>query len=177
MSKFTDFFPGSLIPKFQEFNSSGTFTPTEELIDSGGYIEVLLVAGGSCGGTPGGGEALTERMYLTSVNGCSVTIGAGGALSGSNGSNSSFNGASAGGSSITSSGGTQGSSTQSDKISAGWGGAGAIGGNSNSAGTGVYGYGAGGGTAAGVANAKVNSGQGASSAPGGSGYCLIKWYE
>ena len=41
MSNFTDFFPaasgggGGGIPKYQEFTSSGTFTPTQALIDAG----------------------------------------------------------------------------------------------------------------------------------------------
>ena len=78
MSNLTDFFPsgggGGLTPKFQEFNASGTFTPSQALIDAGGYIEVFLVAGG---GSPtaqtnsaGGGETQIIKMYLTSINSC-----------------------------------------------------------------------------------------------------------
>ena len=63
MSNFTDFFPaaggGGGTPKFQEFISSGTFTPTQALIDAGGYVDIFIVGGGggsavstygSCGG-------------------------------------------------------------------------------------------------------------------------------
>ena len=45
MSNFTDFFPaagGGLKPKFQEFTSSGTFTPSQALVDAGGFIEIFL---------------------------------------------------------------------------------------------------------------------------------------
>ena len=72
MSNLTDFFPsggGGLTPKFEEFNASGTFTPTQALIDAGGYIEVFLVGGGetgnsnsSIGGT--GGEVLIKKMGI-----------------------------------------------------------------------------------------------------------------
>jgi hypothetical protein len=180
MSNLTDFFPsgggGGLTPKFQEFNASGTFTPSQALIDAGGYIELFLVAGGANGGKPDGGEALMSRMYLNSTSAITVTIGAGGQSFNTTGSNSSFNGASAGGSNVTALGGTPDTNNMSNRISPGWNGNDGSS-SSVSAGNGVFGYGAGGGPYASVGNAKVNSGQGGYSFAGGSGYCLIKWYE
>ena len=212
MSNLTDFFPsgggGGLTPKFEEFNSSGTFTPTQALIDAGGYIEVFLVAGGGGGGLqdgiPGGfgGEVKIKKMNLTSITGCSVIIGSGGGANdpyGINGGNSVFSGASAGGVDITCNGGKGGGSNAfavnaNPSLSPNWpakpANAGATAGN------GVFGYGAGGaanadsqtqsygGMGTGSSNSTyANSGHGGISAAsiyytkGGSGYCLIKWYE
>lgn len=184
MSNFTDFFPaasgGGLKPKFEEFTSSGTFTPSQALIDAGGYIEVFLVAGGERGHSNyggQGGEAQIVRMYLTSTSGCAVVIGAGGSASnGSDGSNSTFSGSSAGGSDITSKGGAY-SGYQQGVLSPSWGGE-----QDRSAGNGIFGYGAGGAVGiddfGGIRTAKANSGQGTSNNYGAaSGYCLIKYYE
>ena len=185
MSNLTDFFPsgggGGLTPKFQEFNTSGTFTPSQALIDAGGYIEVFLVGGGggasfaNAGGA--GGEVIIKKMYLTSTGSCSVTIGSG---STSSGGNSEFLGSGAGGEDVVSLGGDQNGS-QSNKMGAGFGAGRSM--DAGGAGSGVFGYGAGGrsssvGTGVGVNIGKPNSGQGAASnQSGGSGYCLIKWYE
>ena len=55
MSNFTDFFPaaagggGGGIPKYQDFTSSGTFTPTQALIDKGGRVSYFIVGGGEKG--------------------------------------------------------------------------------------------------------------------------------
>ena len=176
MSNLTDFFPsgggGGLTPKFQEFNSSGTFTPSQALIDAGGYIEVFLVGGGgSCNNGAGGGEGgevLIKKMYLTSTTPLPVSIGAGGLNS--DGGNSTFNG-------ITAKGG-DGTWVpyQQSKIGASWGAYG----TTHNAGSGVLGYGAGGSVNdfGGVRSGKANSGQGGqNNYYGGSGYCLIKWYE
>jgi len=184
MSNFTDFFPaaggGGLKPKFEEFTSSGTFTPSQALIDAGGYIEVFLVGGGERGnvGYGGrGGEAQIVRMYLTSTTGCAVVLGAGGSASdGADGSDSTFSGSSAGGSDITSKGGAN-SGYQHEVLSPSWGGE-----QDLSAGNGIFGYGAGGafgnGDFGGVRIAKANSGQGTSNNyDAASGYCLIKYYE
>jgi len=179
MSNLTDFFPsggggGGLTPKFQEFNSSGTFTPTQALIDAGGYVEVFLVAGGAAGGGAAGGDVLHRMFYLTSTSNISVTIGAGG---GAGGGNSSF------GSYVTAGGGWTSSGTNpyiNNRLSPGWA-AGYGTAESSSAGNGVFGYGAGAQHASGcggVRTAKANSGQGSPNTGGGaSGYCLIKWYE
>ena len=184
MSNLTDFFPsggGGLTPKFEEFNASGTFTPSQELVDAGGYIEVFLVAGGQRGvsqGTGGtGGEVQLVRMNLSSTTGCAITIGAGGSGSANAaGGNSTFTGSSAGGVDITSIGGginNQYDGRQVNTIGANWGGT-----QSNfGPGQGTFGYGAGGGYA-GVFTPKANSGQGSNyTQNAGSGYCLIKWYE
>ena len=191
MSNFTDFFPapggggGGGIPKFEEFNLAGTFTPTQALIDAGGYIEIFLVAGGGKSGfgeqNSAGGETILTQMYLTSTTGCAVTIGAGATTNYSAGGNSTFAGSSAGGVDVQANGGV-GFPNQNNKSGAGWGAV--VNGSYNfSAGNGVFGYGAGGGSqnasdGAGIAQAKANSGQGSNTLyNGGSGYCLIKWYE
>ena len=208
MSNLTDFFPsgggGGLTPKFQEFNASGTFTPTQALIDAGGYIEVFLVGGGSGGfqdsTTYGGqgGEAQIKKMYLTNTNAISVTIGAGGprclwnTISSGIGGQSVFNGSSAGGTTITSIGGriTGGNATDyhNTMLSPGFGSRSNSTTASGSSGQGINGYGMGGGIYNGTgpytSAPKPNSGQGGTSgntsgrsSVGGSGYCLIKWYE
>jgi len=184
MSNLTDFFPsgggGGLTPKFQEFNSSGTFTPTQALIDAGGYIEVFLVGGGGGASVSyeggAGGETILTKMYLTNTTGCSVTIGAGGAAA--NGGSSIFAGNSAGGVSVTSLGG-QLNGEQSNKMGAGYS---AFSNSVGSPGNGILGYGSGSSignnTKGGITTAKTNSGQGGrNTVTGGSGYCLIKWYE
>jgi hypothetical protein len=162
---------GGITNKFQEFNSSGTFTPPQALIDAGGYIEVFLVAGGgkSAFGAWGGsgGETILKQMYLTSTTSLPVVIGAGATTGGNNGGNSTFNG-------ITATGGNN-DFIWNNRMGAGWGGS-----TYSSAGNGVLGYGAGGAKeeSHGVNYGKNNSGQGASVyGTAGSGYCLIKWYE
>ena len=189
MSNLTDFFPsgggGGLTPKFQEFNASGTFTPSQALIDAGGYIEVFLVAaGGSMDATfyvsGAGGEVIMKNMYLNATSPCSVTIGAG--VAAAAGGNSEFFGSSAGGVDITCLGGSFGG-TQSGKMGAGFGSTSSASSHGVAAGSGTLGYGAGGaniaaGYGGGVYAPKANSGQGAArNITGGSGYCLIKWYE
>ena len=177
MSNLTDFFPSGgdgLTPKFEEFNASGTFTPTQALIDAGGYIEVFLVGGGSRRDEiAGGGEVLIKKMYLTSISACSVTLGAGGVNNNNAGGSSSFNASSAGGQNITAIGGTC-TNGQYNTASPSWGGS-----SYGAAGNGVFGYGAGGSYlgSIGVREAKANTGQGSSYSAGSSGYCLIKWYE
>lgn len=183
MSNLSQFLGGGLTPKFQEFTSSGTFTPSQALIDAGGYIEVFLVGGGcktsrtDAGGA--GGETILTQMYLTSTTGITVTIAAG-STAGSDGGNSFFGGSSAGGVNITAKGGSN-LGRQIQQLGATFS---AISGTSTAAGSGLFGYGGGGArayTGDGVYDAKANSGQGASVysdlTVAGSGYCLIKWYE
>ena len=184
MSNLTDFFPsggGGLTPKFQEFKASGTFTPSQELIDAGGYIEVFLVgsgAGGS-GNNPynSGGEVIQERMYLTSTSASTITIGAGGF---GVGAASTANLSSSGGVDLTAKGGVRGDAAialvQWRSPSA-----------SNSplqnggAMQGINGFGIGSSASNDRTGSYIgadNTGQaGASGQAAGSGYCLIKWYE
>lgn len=165
MSNLTDFFPsgggGGLTPKFQEFNASGTFTPSQALVDAGGYIEVFLVGGGAGGQTNlsayiggQGGEAQIKKMYLTSTSGCTVTIGSGGNKGSvpTVGGDSVFNGSSAGGVNFTSKGGSSsatyngwGSIKMKAMKSPSWPAYAESGGPGGSAGNGINGYGAGGG--------------------------------
>ena len=128
MSNLTDFFPsggGGLTPKFQEYNSSGIFTPSQALIDAGGYIEVFLVGGGERGANAGqggcGGEVISTMTYLNSLTDCTVTIGAGGTSNGADGGNSIFLGSSAGGLDITALGGS-GLNNPSGRLTSGAGG-------------------------------------------------------
>ena len=207
MSNLTDFFPseggGGLTPKFQEFNSSGTFTPSQALIDAGGYIELFLVGGGGGGSTvtnsssyqPTGGRVLKKRMYLTNTNPVSVSVGSGGGLgnpSGGNGGTTTFNGSSAGGVNISALGGGGGNQRRAQAGNA------LRDGDENGFGmfhsfeqygptnAGIDGYGIGGPRdhAKFPIGGTPNSGQaGVSSSSsnyyraGSSGYCLIKWYE
>ena len=79
--------------KYCCFTASTTFTPSQNLVDGGGYVEASLVAGGgggggagisqagtvnmeAIGGGGGGGEVRTTPYLMTSSNACTVTIGA-----------------------------------------------------------------------------------------------------
>ena len=206
MSNLTDFFPsggGGLTPKFQEFNASGTFTPSQELIDAGGYIEVFLVAGGGGGRNiiakgGFGGTVVRKQMYLNNTNAISVTVAAGGVTgsTGGNGGNSLFQGATSGGVDLTANGGAGVSSTYynaedaiANGIQQGLGNYYPGSGDPTSQqipGQGINGYGGGGSSNQNYwpINGTPNSGQGGISSnsatyirPGMSGYCLIKWYE
>jgi hypothetical protein len=186
MSNLTDFFPsgsggGGLTPKFQEFNSSGTFTPSQALIDAGGYIEVFLVAAGNWSNNTGlggqGGDVKRKIMYLTSTNPIGVTI-AGSGSRGSKGGNSSFGGSSAGGINITCIGGDQSVTVSIDRNKQ----TSSFQRNSFYADGSNNGYGTPGGVAGsgpGVFSGLANTGQGGDyyGSGAGSGYCLIKWYE
>lgn len=193
MSKYTDFFPlaaasggGGGKPQFQEFNSSGTFTPTSALISNGGVVTVFLVGGGGRQNTssqePGsGGEAQIKNVTLTNTNSIAVTIGAG--ATNILGGDSVFQGSSAGGVDVTSQGGEE--DPIRSTLSPSWGAQQSSSGNL-SAGTGIFGYGGGGadqGSATfpaqgGFVVPKPNSGQaGVALQNGADGYCLITWVE
>jgi len=65
----------------QVFKTSGTFTPSQTLLDAGGVVEVRCVGGGGASGSyrRGGGSSgmdITRRVTVTGP--ISVTIGAGG---------------------------------------------------------------------------------------------------
>ena len=184
MSNLTDFFPsggGGLTPKFQEFKASGTFTPSQELIDAGGYIEVFLVGSGAGGGGNNqynsGGEVIQERMYLTSTSASTVTIGAGGT---GLGTASTANLSSSGGVDLTARGGVRGNAAQGLvrwKSPSGSN----NGSLYNSAMRGINGFGMGGSADPNRSGSYIgadNTGQGGgNNQAAGSGYCLIKWYE
>ena len=200
MSNFSDFFPapggggggGGGIPKYQEFITSGTFTPTQALIDAGGRITVFVVGGGggsaniTTGKAASGGEVLMEYMTLTNTNAITVTIGSGGNAGGGAGANTDFSGSNAGGIDISALGGiTSGVNSttpnqQNNRLSIGYG-AIAAAGKEVIAGSGTFGYGAGGATAysTGVNTPKANSGQagGYNSKPGASGFVRVTWFE
>lgn len=195
MANLSSFFPaapsggGGGIPKYQEFTSSGTFTPSQELIDAGGRVSYIMVGGGANGksnqqsGGPGGGVRWGFQT-LTSTTGCTVTIGAGGTGDGAAGGSTSVAFNSAGGTSITAVGGAYSATTT------GYGGGNVSwGGNytsylSHSAYSGVMGLGMGGGdfTGGGLINPGVTNsgayGAGARNNYGGNaGYVLITWFE
>ena len=50
MSSLTGLYGCGLKPKFQEFTSSGTFTPSSGLLAQGGVVTVHLIGGGGNGG-------------------------------------------------------------------------------------------------------------------------------
>lgn len=184
MSNLSQFSIQKPVAKFQEFNATGTFTPSQALIDAGGHVKIFIVGGGASASGPGnggnGGEVLTKHTYLTNTNPITVTIGAGGALNGNSGGDSVFAGSAAGGLDITAKGGFAGVEQQ-NSIGASWGNGGYNQGGT-AAGSGVMGFGAGsrhrdtlGG---GVVTGKANSGQASAyNYAGGSGYCLIEWVE
>lgn len=183
MSNLTDFFPssgGGLTPKFYEFNASGSWTPPQALIDAGGYIELFLVGGGggSALGYEGaaGGETILTQMYLTNTTAVAVVIGAGG--SAAQGGTSVFQASLSGGVNVGALGGKV-DGEQINRMGAGYS---AFSSSVGSPGNGILGYGSGSAignnTKGGITTPKANSGQGGrNTVTGGSGYCLIKWYE
>ena len=198
MSNFSDFFPapggggggGGGIPKYQEFIISGTFTPTQALIDAGGRLAYFIVGGGtqgynsSYGGAGGGVEY--GYMTLTSINSCIATLGAPGGSTG-NGGNSIVAFSSAGGIDITAQGGVkqygQYGSMRSQGLGASWANTIASSAWRSSAGNGVFGYAAGGASGAdsdwgGVSVARANSGQGSPfGVVAGAGFIRLTWFE
>jgi len=99
---------GSKSLKYQEFTTSGTFTPTAASIDAGGLHQIFIVGGGERGnGDSGGagGQVIDTYVTLANTNAVTVTIGAGGTSNGADGGNSVFTGTDAGGADVTSAGG------------------------------------------------------------------------
>jgi hypothetical protein len=200
MSNFTDFFPaagggGGSIPKYQDFTSSGTFTPTQALIDAGGRVSYFIVAGGERGrftsgtGARGGagGQVKWGYMTLNATTGCAVIIGAGGSASeGANGGDSSVAFNSAGGTAVTAAGGAGEQSAGNGSNHGGY----VYSGNSSayagsSAHSGVLGYGSGGSgyengsfNSGGMSGGPANSGYGGTRySNGASGFVRITWHE
>lgn len=192
MSNFTDFFPaagggGGGIPKYQEFTSSGTFTPTQALIDAGGRVAFLIVAGGGMAydhssGGGNGGQVKIGYATLTSTTGCAVTVGAaptvGWPANQNIGGDTSIAFNSAGGTAVTAKGGHGNLSNGS------WGGGHGNNGDMGS-GTGVMGYGVGGnklGGSRGWDSTAKNYGcagtqTGYYSSAAGPGFVRITWFE
>jgi len=92
MSNFSTFSPVGSVVKYQEFTSSGTFTPSAALVAQGGYVNIILVGGGggggsdaktSYGGGGGGGQVVMRTGKITSAQ--SITIGAAGTGGGATG--------------------------------------------------------------------------------------------
>jgi len=190
---------GGLTPRQQVFTASGTFTPSSRLLQLGGWVHVLLVGGGGGGhydsGTygprygGGGGEVISRVVQVTGP--VSVTIGAGGtgrSTSPTAGGDSTF------GSLLTARGGRADgySGNGNPRISHGGGGAGgasaaaAYGGGVSitldEGGPGIEGYGfggAGGTTGFGSPiDAPPNTGGGGhTGGHGGSGICIVTWWE
>jgi len=200
MSSFTDFFPaaggGGGIPKYQEFTSSGTFTPTQALIDAGGRMGLLVVGGGGGGITvtytsfgAGGGEVLMKYATLTNTNNITVTIGAGGTKGsvGTDGGNTTFAASSAGGVDAVAQGGGGGNNgnlagfpKNDTNVGAGFGGMYTSTGGS-AAGSGVMGYGVGGGArqssgSTDAANQAYGNG-GSWNGNGVEGFVRVTWFE
>jgi len=194
MSNFTDFFPaaggGGGIPKYQDFTSSGTFTPSAALIAAGGRVAYLAVGGGQRGESNqnarggAGGQVKWGFATLTGTTGCAVTIGAGGTSDGSNGGNTTIAFNSAGGTAITSYGGVGGPRSE-DGTNFGanmYRGQGGVGGGASS---GAFGFGAGGaaqenGTyfAAGTSSPGANTGSGSKEGNNAAaGFVRITWFE
>jgi len=187
MANLSDFFPaagggGGAIPKYQEFTTSGTFTPTQALIDAGGRIGLFIVGAGQSGsgdtGATGGSGGEVKMVYitLTNTNSISVTIGA------PSGGSTTFAASSAGGVDVIAAGGSGGGRISGpysnySRQGAGFGGSGYRGG----AGSGVLGYGAGGSgyVTTGVRTPVANSGSGGGvpGAAGGSGFVRVTWFE
>ena len=158
------------------FNTSGSFTPTTNLL-----VDYLVVAGGGSGGTYAGGGGGAggfktslggSRLSLTGNAGYTVTVGAGGAASsgfGNNGSNSAFSiitstggggGAGNTGGTVGGSGGSGGGGTGTTAVAAGGAGTAGEGNNGGSSGGGSGGGGGGGGAGAVGANATPGGGNG-----------------
>lgn len=200
MSNFTDFFPavggsgGGGIPKYQDFTSSGTFTPTQALIDAGGRVSYFAVGGGQRGSRlfnssdfqsgGAGGHIKIGYATLTSTTGCAVTIGAGGSSNGASGGNTTIAFNSAGGTAVTANGG-------SGKYSSNGGAAGAkrnldnYSHNETAAQSGTFGYGLGGSSfvsepfgGSGVGTPVANSGSGSVYGTNAAeGFVRITWFE
>jgi len=166
------------IKKQQVFKTSGTFTPSQKLLDAGGVVTVRCVGGGGGGGGSGsnkygGGSSGMDVTRIVIVTGTvTVTIGAGG-YAGSKGGGTSF------GTLLTASGGNQNYSIYGGASS----GEGSLPGlRVFSLGTSAY-SGGGGGYGGGGAVTSINGlpntggGGGGTQGTGGSGLCIVTWEE
>jgi len=185
MSNFSDFFPaagggGGGIPKYEEFTSSGTFTPSQALIDAGGRISYIIVGGGgrsdsaSYGGN--GGYVKVGYQTLTSTSGCAVTIGAAATGQNTDGGSSSVAFSSAGGTDETANGGYRNYNAAYGAVWAGYS-------NHGSASNGILNYGVGGASNQGIGStgySATNKNYGSGSKytnAAGAGFVRIMWFE
>ena len=194
MANLSDFLPaagggGGGIPKYQEFTTSGTFTPSQGLIDAGGRVSLFMVGAGASGYDGGswyqggeGGEVIFVFDTLTNTNSVTITIGSG--ANSSSGGNTVFNGSSAGGNDIIAYGGVYSSSRSlwvNTRLSSGAPGVYNGTYEQHVAQNGTFGYGAGGSGyyQPGISFPKANSGQGGryNNTGGGSGFVRITWFE
>ena len=196
-------FTHKLSKRQQVFTSSGTFTPSAALLALGGWVEVLCVGGGGggydAGGTirTGGGGSNVVRRVVQVTGNVTVTIGAGG----TGGSSPTAGGATSFGSLVSAAGGLSGNQYAGGAndwytytSSAGGQSQNSLGipvampitgQNVAFGGVAIMGYGLGGdGTmntnvySRSSANAPANTGNGGHfGGNGGSGICIVEWYE
>ena len=185
---------GGSPPQFQDFTTSGTFTPSTKLLEKGGTVMVVLFGGGSGGGS-GAGHGAVPKVVFTKVTGpVSVVIGAGGLANttsgaGNSGGTSSFGAITAPGApgNTASDTGGAGAGSLASFIFGGIGlilpGIGAAcGGGSHNTTSGAVAEAYGGGYS--IAHAPANLGGGGGSSGdvsknknGGSGRCFVIWWE
>lgn len=196
MSNLSEMFPivgGGGELKQQEFLSSGTFTPSAELLAKGGWVWVYLVGGGGASGqtyatssvgpnTLGaqGGSGGSQMWFRVKVTGATtVTVGAGGVSS--PGGDSSF------GTLAKVSGGMAGAYTGSQYQrpvigatagqSGGQYGAPGMGGDSRFPSVKSVGSAGPANSGAGGSAPSISTVDDRPASPGGSGYCLVVWEE
>lgn len=87
MSTLSQFITGGGKVRYQDFNASGTFTPSAALLAKGGQCLVEAIGGGASGGSyaggtsyypSGGGSGRFKRKLVTVSGAVTVTIGTGG---------------------------------------------------------------------------------------------------
>lgn len=87
MSTYSQFFGGNYVRKTQTITASGTWTPTQGLLDAGGIIDVDMRGGGGGGtnvwdvGGAGGDSRHVIQYQVTTLTPITVTIGAAGTYS------------------------------------------------------------------------------------------------
>ena len=185
---------GGSPPQFQDFTTSGTFTPSPRLLEKGGTVMVVLFGGGSGGGS-GAGHGAVPKVVFTKVTGpVSVVIGAGGLANttsgaGNSGGTSSFGAITAPGAPGNATTGTGGTGAAA-AAAVGRGGIGLIlpgigaacGGGTHNVDSGAVAEAYGGGYNSAHAPANLGGGGGSSgivsdNKNGGSGRCFVIWWE
>ena len=182
-----------MVLKQQVFTSSGTFTPSAELLAAGGSVEVLLVGGGGSGfklnqaaSGAGGSGGCVKRRVFTVTTPVSVTVGAGGAGQATANTTGNAGGTSTFGSLLSAKGGLPPSTASIGAASSGEGsGPGGLT-NLTDESAGAYGFGRGGrgGYIAPLPVPAANTGAGstggnntAAGPDGSAGICIVTWWE